>query len=324
MHRFALILTLWLTVAGCQQKAPPEAGSLLPVRLAYTTQHDCSLVHVAQAKGFFREEGVAVDPQVLSFGKQALDKVLQGKADLATVAETPFVFAALSREKVSLVASIFSSGGNHAIVALDVPEPGGLRGKRIGVIPGTTSDIFLDAFLVANNIDPRQVSAVPMKPDQMPEALTSGKVEAVSIWNPPLKTITKELGKGCNVFSDPHIYTETFVLAGRTDFINENQPLVRRVLRALIKAEEFTRQHPDQARKLVAASLDLDPDLLRELWDARSFSVRLDHSLVISLEEESRWAMKYRAVGKVQMPNYLEHVDPRPLSAVQPSAVSFK
>lgn len=323
MLRMLLLLILSTLLWGCQRGGPNEAEAPLPLRLAYTTQHDCSLVHVAQAKGFFRDEGVVVIPRIVSFGKQALEQVLQGRADLATVAETPFVFAVHGGEKITLLASIFSSGKNHAIVAKGVTSLVGLKGKRIGVTPGTTSEIYLDAFLVGNRLSPRDVVQVPLKPDQMLDALMTGEVTAVSAWNPTLKMVSRALGKEGTVFSDPHIYTEHFVLAGKPAFVEQNRRLVERVLRALVRAEQYARSHPEQARQLASGSLQIAPELLAELWSESRLEVQLTHSLISSLEEESRWAMKYRHTDGMKMPNYLDFIDHRPLRSVAPEAVSF-
>jgi len=327
MVRAALFLLMSLTAAGCQQFPPAEAVLPVQVRLAYTTQHDCSLVYLAVAKGFFRQEGVVVLPQIHSFGKQALEAVLEGKADLATVAETPFMFAALRGGKVSIIASIFSSEKNHAIVACrrrGVAGPNDLRGKRIGFTPGTTSDIFLNSFLSANNIAMHEVIPVPLKPDQMVDAIMAGEVDALSTWNPLLKVIARRLGKECSVFYDQHIYTETFLLAGSTPYIDQNQVAVRRVLRALLKAEEFASQHPMEAKALIADALKVAPDILSECWNEGRFRVALDHALLITLEDETRWAVKHRLAPDIEMPNYLEYIDFRALYSVKPEAIDIK
>lgn len=327
MWRVVSLLTLLLLVTGCKKAPVPGSERPLPVRLAYTTQLDCALVHLALAKGFFQEEGVEVQPTILSFGKQALDAVLAGEADLATVAETPVMFAALDGERLSVVASIFSSGMNHAVVAnrkSGVSRIDDLRGKRIGFTQGTTSEFFLSCFLVANSIGAGEIVPVRLIPDQMPHAIMTGEVDAVSVWTPHLKTIARKLGENGSVFYDPDIYTETFVLAGRPAYVEQNQEAVRRVMRALLKAEEFASQRPAEARALLAGPLKFAPEILRECWNESLFRVSIDHALLITLEEETRWAMKHHLAGDATMPNYLDYIDSRALMAVKPEAVNVK
>lgn len=324
MQRVAIILILSLLVLGCQSRTTADALHPIPVRLAYTEQPDCALVHLAVAKGYFQEEGVLLQPVVFGFGKQALASVIEGKADLATAAETPFVFAALEGEPVSLVASIFSSGKSNGIVAKGIAIPAELRGKRIGYTPGTTSEVFLDSFLMATRIARHEVTLVALAPQQIPAALSSGEVDAACTWNPNLEQAAKGVGAAASVFFDPYLFTLTYVLAGNRSYVNASQDQVRRVLRALLKAEAYASQHPSEARTLVAAALKLSPELLGEFWNESRLKVSLDHSLLLSLEEESRWALRRKLVPQGHMPNYLDYIDARPLQEVKPQAINIK
>jgi ABC-type nitrate/sulfonate/bicarbonate transport system substrate-binding protein len=65
------------------------------ITFAYTILPDAALVQVAQLRGYYKEEGLDVTPQVHQIGKDALEAVMEGKADFATVAETPVVFKIL-------------------------------------------------------------------------------------------------------------------------------------------------------------------------------------------------------------------------------------
>jgi NitT/TauT family transport system substrate-binding protein len=101
---------------------------------------------VAVAKGYFLEEGLQVEPLLSTFGKASLQNLLEGRADLATVAETPVMFSILNGDKICLIANIEASPLNNGIVGrrdAGIVVPADLRGKRIAFTPGTTSDFFL-------------------------------------------------------------------------------------------------------------------------------------------------------------------------------------
>ncbi|MBJ6749160.1 ABC transporter substrate-binding protein [Geomonas anaerohicana] len=324
MLRAALILILCLCLAGCQSPVQHQTGPRLPLRLAYSTQHDCALVHIAVARGFLRDEGLDVEAQRVGYGKEALQAVLEGKADLATVAQTPVAFAALRGQRLSLLASIFTSNNNHAIIAdrkSGILRPGDLKGRRVGFTPGTTTQMFLSSFLVANGLNIEDVVPVPLMPEMMLGSLRSGGVDAVSTWSPNEKMIDRSLAGGGVIFEDPYIYTETFVIAGRTSYVTGNQEVARRFLRALVQAEAFASAHPKEAQAIVASTSKLPPAVLSECWDESARKVTLDHALLIALEDETRWAGKLGLVREAGMPNYLEYIDPRPLLAVKPEAV---
>ncbi|QXE89557.1 NrtA/SsuA/CpmA family ABC transporter substrate-binding protein [Geomonas subterranea] len=324
MLRVTLILILCLCIAGCQSQVQHQTGPPLPLRLAYSTQHDCGLVHIALARGFMRDEGLSVETHPFGYGKAALQAVLEGKADVATVAQTPVVFATLQGQRLSLLASIFTSNKNHAILAdrkSGVARPSDLKGRRIGFTAGTTTHMFLSSFLTANGLSIEDVVLVPLLPEQMQDALLAGRVDAVSTWVPNEKIIAGSLSGRGVIFEDPYIYTETFVIAGQTQYVASNQEAMRRLLRALVRAEKFAAAHPKEAQSIVAAASKLPPAVLSECWGESERKLGLDHALLIALEDETRWAGALRLVREVRMPNYLESVDPRPLLAVKPEAV---
>jgi len=110
------------------------------------------------------------------------------------------------------------------------------------------------------------------------------------------------------------------VAAGQ-DFIKQHPGAVRKFLRALIKAEAFLKQHPEESRRLVTEFIKADKALLDEIWDIYNFRVILGQSLLVNLEEQTRWAIKNRLTTRRDMPNYLDFIDVDGLRAVKPEAV---
>ena len=86
---------------GCrpfpQQTGPPEK-----ITIAFPTLPHSTLVHIAPAKGYFTQGGLDVTPQPHAFGKAAPDALIEGKAELATAADTP-IRHALSLESVRTI-----------------------------------------------------------------------------------------------------------------------------------------------------------------------------------------------------------------------------
>jgi NitT/TauT family transport system substrate-binding protein len=319
---FLLSSCLFLSVS-CQQPDKP-AGPPEKVTIAYTNNFNPVLVHIAFAKGLFKEEGLDATPQPHAFGKPALQAVLEGKADIATVADTPIMFAVMDGRKIAILAVIQSADRNEGIVARrdrGISKPSDLKGKTIAVTRGTTSDFFAETFLIVHGIDRKQVTIIDLKPDEMATAIATGKVDAAASWNPNLTQLQKDLGTNGLTFYGETIYTEAFCVAAGEDFVKRHPGAVRKFLRALIKAEAFIKQHPEEARRLVAEFIKADKALLEEIWDIYNFRVTLDQALLVSLEEQTRWAIKNRLTQRRDMPNYLDFIDVDGLRAVKPEAV---
>jgi sulfonate transport system substrate-binding protein len=315
---------LLLPLAACQR--PMENTSPAPekVTIAYATMPHSALFLVALKQGFFLAEGLEVIAQAHEFGKLALDSLLGGKADVATAADTPIMFAVTRGQKIYTLAILTTVNKATAIVARKdrgIASPEDLKGKRIGVARGTTAEFFLDSFLSTRGIERREVRIVDLRPNEMPEALSRGKVEAVSTWNPALKNSQKALGDKALVFYDETIYSDIFCLAARSSFIEKYPGAVKKVLRALLRAEAFTKRNPLEARRLIAQFTGTDQRLLEEIWDSFDFRVTLDQSLVVSLEDQTRWAQRNKLTTGLHMPGYLDLIYLEGLQTVKPEAV---
>lgn len=314
---------LLLASLGCRRFARRNAPR--PVTVACTNQPQGTLVHVALAKGYFTEEGLQAQPQMHTFGKAALQSLLDHKADFAIVAETPIMFNVLKGESFFVIANIEASNKNNAIVArrdAGISAVTDLKGKRIAFTPGTTSDFFLDSMLTTQGMTREGVHAVALKPEEMREALLGGKVDAVCTWNYLLTQLKRELGANGLILMDQQIYTETFNLVASKERVQGDPDAIKRFLRAMIQAEAFVARHPEQAQAIMASATHTDATLVREVWDAFNYVVRLDQTLLITLEDETRWAMKRGLTDQKTMPDFRKVIHMDSLRAVRAEAVA--
>jgi len=324
--RFAILFLCTLvfivfTINGCQQQktSPPEN-----ITIAYSTAPNAILVNIAFAKDYFAQEGLDATPQPHAFGKPALQSVIEGKADIAAVGDTPIVFAVMNGKKIKTLAVIQTSNRNEAIVARrdsGIAKPSDLKGKKIGITLGTTGHFFADSFLLAHGIDIKQVKVIDLKPDEMAEALATGKVDAVSTWNPTVTQLKKKLGSKGIMFFGESLYTENFCVVAGQDYVKKNPEAIKKVLRAILKAEIFMQQHPEESRQIVAEFLKTDKAILDEIWDSFTFRVALDQALLVDFEDQTRWVIKNRLTSGTNMPNYLDFIYVDGLLAVKPDAV---
>jgi NitT/TauT family transport system substrate-binding protein len=326
MKRLIFIVTFLALFTGCQRSQTDSNIPPQKITVAYTYQPQSTLVHIAVAKGYFAEEGLDVQSLMHTYGKAALQSVIDNKADFATVAETPVMFAVLKGEKIFVIANIEASTTNNAIVAskqegISIPED--LKGKRVAYTPGTTSDFFLDSFLIASGLTRKDIKPVGLKPEELQDAILSKRIDAASTWNYPLTQIKHQLGTNGIIFYDRDIYTETFNIAARQDFVLKNPDTTKHFLRALIKAEEFVAKYPDEAQTVMSNATKIDKSMIHEVWNAFNYHVVHDQTLLLTLEDETRWAMKNKLTDKTAMPDYLSYIHLDSLKAVKPEAIKM-
>ncbi len=325
----AVLFTLIaLSVSGCDwfdsQKPQKQNFPLKKINIATFKGLFSAPVYIAFVNGYFEEEGLNITLNQYMSGKACLKALLAGKADLATVAETPLMHAGLRREKIYIVASFVNSERNLAIVAKDRSiMPDKLKGKKIGVTVGTNGEFFLDTFLAFHGMQANEVKLINLKPDEMFNALINGKVDAVSTWNPHVLRLKKEIGDKGIIYYGEEMYVGSFNIAAMQDFVNNNPEAIKNVLRALAKAVQFMRENPKESRDIIGKQTNSDLAVLSELWDEYNFGVTLTQTLLMTLEDEARWAIKNKLTDKTEVPNYLDYIYLDAMEAVKPKAVTI-
>jgi len=322
----AIVVALAFGYAGSRGLSVRTAVPVEKLSIAVPTAPDAALLHIAAAKGYFAEEGLDVTLTPVSHGKAAMDLLAQGKADLASAAEVPFVISVLKGQRLGIAATVVSVPNEMAVVARRdraIAEPRDLLGKRVGVTFGTSGEYFLWAFLIRHKLAPDSVTPVDMPPGQMVKALASGTIDAVSTWEPIRSNAHSALADNALSFTAADAYTVTQVVVGRSEFLKARPGAIEKLVQALLKAEAFNRSEPQQALRLVADQLKLDVKTLESSgWKDFAFKVDLRQSLLVTLEDEARWAMARGYVDKGPVPNFLPHLYLDALLAVQPDRVT--
>ncbi|MFP5392376.1 MAG: ABC transporter substrate-binding protein [Gammaproteobacteria bacterium] len=318
------VSTILLVIAGwllCQDHARAGQSN---VTLAMPTQLSAGAVPVGLGQGAFERHGISLATQSFKIGKQALEAVLGGHADLAIVGDTPFVLATLRGEKLAVVASVFSSRRAMGLVTRKgrgIRSGADLAGKTIGVVPGTNSQFFTDALLTAHRVDRAQVDILEFRPEALPDALRTGRVDAVTLWHPELARVQQELGADAHTIYGDDIFVYRFLLVGTRAWIDAHPDTVRDVVAALGESIDFIHDQPGPASAMIGRWLGLDASVLAGGFNAADYTLALDQSLLLTLSEQSRWARAKGLVRDAVAPDYLSMLVQQPLLATRPGAV---
>ncbi len=312
-----------LAASACsREKAATETPVVM--RVALPLQLSSGSTFVGNQLGLFKQHQVTLEIQKFQLGKDALQSVLQGRADLAVVADTPFMFAALRGEPVAAVATVFGSRSAIAVLGWrkrGIAKVADLRGKTVASVAGTNAQYFLDALLVSHGVAPSDVKVVALKSDQMAAALRSGQVDAVTVWHPELGRLKAEMeDDGVALYGDD-IFVYRFLLVGRRDYLDNHPAEVAQFVAALADATDAVHEQPARAREIVGTALGIAPALLAEYFEPADYYLALDQSLLLALGDQSRWAMKQGLAPAGPVPNYLELLRQQPLRAARANAV---
>jgi ABC-type nitrate/sulfonate/bicarbonate transport system substrate-binding protein len=207
---------------------------------------------VAEAKGFFRGEGLAADlvHVATSVNTAALTS---GEIDYSTA--TGALLRSAVQGRPVRVLMYFNRRPLYALVARpEISRIEELRGKTVGFTGyGDTTEFMLRAMLRPAGMDmEKDIHALEIAGGRARlTALLSGKVDATLI--PPPFNIEAE-AKGFRRLIDAAEVLEATSsgLGAATDKLKENPGQTRRVLRALLRAQSFIGQNPVESARVIS------------------------------------------------------------------------
>lgn len=323
-----LLAALVLAALLLWRRGAAPGAAPAPVALTIATNTDylgsCPVL-AAQRQGYFAAEHLQVQVRPYSSGKAALAALLAQQADLATVAEIPVMFAALQGTPVQIFSTVYRTGQDHGVVARrdrGIRQASDLAGKRIGVSLSTSAHFALEVLLNRQRLDTGDVRLLNYPPEGLLAALQAGEVDAVSGWDPFLGEIEDQLGPVALRFSGPDVYESQYHMVGRRAYLARQAPAVRRLLRALAQGARYCGSHPQQVLAMLPRLSPSRRAALLAEWPAHHFGIELEQSLLLTLEDQARWAVKSGLGGEGAVPNFLDYLYLDGMLAVRPSAVS--
>lgn len=284
------------------------------------------LVSIAAGKGYFAEQGLEVEVKDYKTGDDATRAVFEGKADIATVAETAFVFDSFREKDFSLFATIGSWDNEVKIVARtdrNIGSIADLRGKRVGTHPKISVHYFLSQALLKHGLTMRDITPVFKKAGELPAALEAGEIDAFSLREPFIGEATQRLKGNVKVFAEPGLYWKSFSLIARNKTLADRSDALQKFLRALHQAEMLMREQPREAAGILAARLNSTPEKTAADLEQVRLRLGLEQRLVYVLENVAAWALDENLVTVKAAPNYLLLINADALRKVKPNSVTI-
>jgi NitT/TauT family transport system substrate-binding protein len=306
--------------------AATAAAKAERVRVAMSTTPLSAPFIIADEMGYFTENGLDVELKEVIGGHRAIRAVFKGEADLATSSEAVVMFNSFERADFAVLCTFVSSDNDVKIITRrdsGIERVGDLAGHRVGTILGASAQFFLDETLVLNGINRSTMEIVHVNPETSPEALELGDVDAVVTWEPFAYLTLTRLGNAAVVVPHDRAYIETFNAIVMRDYAKRNQDVLRRMVRALIKASDFLVTRGEESQRMVAKRLGKDLAMIQAVWGDFSFGVSLHQWLLTTLEAQARWAVNNALVADQAPPNYLDFLLVEPLEQLDPQAVTI-
>ena len=261
--RLSAIAALSLAAFGA------EAQQMSAVtQLGWLRNGEYAPVMMAEAKGYFKEEGI--DHKIVDGGpgKNPIPIVAVGQAQFGIATNgMALITARLAKDPVDVVAigTLFQQAPTAYLTltapGAPKPQPKDMEGKILGTQAGT--EFMFQAFAKVNGIDASKVKVVTAQATVEP--LMVGKMDYFLGWivnqtyqieqeaaKPDAPDTVKGKTWQALRLADLGIRTYTDVIFTSGDTLKKNPELVKRYLRAVQKGMQFVIDHPDESVEILS------------------------------------------------------------------------
>lgn len=276
MRKFILFLVVLFGLTACGPKTTPSPAALTHIDLGvgYVPNVQFAPFYVAQAKGFFAEEGLEVALEH-GYENDFVALTATGERQFAVASGDQVILARAQGLPVTYVMKWYQRFP-VAVLALaesEIDAPQALIGRSVG-IPGLygASYIAWKALVYTNGLDESRIDLKEIGFTQA-EALNQKTVDAAVVYiaNEPVQL--KNAGKAVALIEvSDYIDLVSNGLVTNQKLMAENPDLVRRMVKASLRGVAYTIEHPDEAfeiaRSFIPEMTDADAPVQRAVLDA--------------------------------------------------------
>jgi NitT/TauT family transport system substrate-binding protein len=258
----AAAVALWSVNANAEQQM------MAVTQLGWLRIGEYAPILIAEAKGFFKEEGIDHKTVDGGPGKNPIPIVAVGQAQFGVSTNGMMVVTArTAKDPVDIIAigTLFQEAPTSyiSIASPDAPapKPKDMEGKTVGVQAGT--EFMFHAFARKNGLDESKIKLTVVQGTAEP--LMVGKVDYFLGWVvnqtyqveqeaakpegfPAVKGKTWKAMR----MSEWGIPAYADVIFTSADLVKKNPELVKRYLRAVAKGMQYVIDHPDESAELLA------------------------------------------------------------------------
>ncbi|HJE97133.1 MAG TPA: aliphatic sulfonate ABC transporter substrate-binding protein [Ligilactobacillus acidipiscis] len=275
-----ILVAVWSLIAiyGWRQIYGQNDKSLSKVVIGYQAGDE---IDIAKLRGSFvkkmKAKGYAVSFREFQNGSAMMQALASGKIDYGRVGDTPPVSALAAGTKLTFVGAGGTRPLGSGIVVTKkskIKKASDLEGKKIAYTRGTSSQYMVLKTLKKLGLTKNDVQLVNMDTNSAALAFAKGKVDAWATWDPYVsKAELKQQAKLIVSGSDVGVQNRNF-LVSPTSFASKHQELNSLVIKYLGEDMQWANAHTTSLTKKLAASLDLDKDVVQRMLERRTFAMQ--------------------------------------------------
>lgn len=332
-HRnIAVLLVVFIAIvllalaAGYLVKYPATPEKLEPITIGAPPVEQSALIIIAADQGFFEENGLNVTVKSYTTALDAINGMESGNADLAESSEYPLVTEAFKKENISIIGTIDKYQTVYIVGRKDrgIANVSDLKGKKIGLHRGGITEFYLGRFLDLQGIGAQNVTIVDLKPMQYASALANGSVDTLELGRKDMGPVEKSIpGNDLVLWPSQSDQAAYDVITCRNDWASGHPEQIKMFLKSLAMAENYAINHPAEAKAIVQKNLNFTDAYMATVWPDNQYSLTLDQSLVLAMEDEGRWMMVNNMTNDKKLPDFRKYVNETGIMIVKPESVNI-
>lgn len=240
------------------------------IRIATQPIPQYAPIFVAKQKKWLDEElaktGSRVEIKWSSFaaGPPINESFAAGQQDFGLLGDTPAIIGKAAGIGTRIVALTSSGPQSLAVVVpknSTISRPQDLKGKKVAVVKGSYAHHLLVLVLQEGGLTTSDIQFINLSQADIATALISGDIDAAAVWEPVL---TKLESQGAiRVLRDGSgIKKGLLVIVATDDYLGKNREQTKALLHAYQRGADFIKADPQEAARLIAADINLAPELL--------------------------------------------------------------
>ncbi|MQA84332.1 MAG: PhnD/SsuA/transferrin family substrate-binding protein [Streptosporangiales bacterium] len=254
-------------------------------------------LYLAREKGFFREQGIEVKPQLTQGGAEVAAGVQSGSFDFGYAGVIPILIAKAKGLPVKIVGTTDDQGKDAqeadvitvARKGSDIRTARDLEGATVGVnsLKGV-AEVVIKTSVEKDGGDPSKVKLLEVPIPEMVTSLESEGIDAAFIPEPfqlqALQDGARIIENASYQAVDPRGF-ELGIYIASDQYVAENRDVVQRFMAALDRATEYAAAHPEEVRNTISTYTEIPPEVIDKIklprWDSelRRESVQLQAEL---------------------------------------------
>ena len=301
-------------------------GKLESITVSISRLESSAPYWIAEDQHFFAQNGLKVTFKEPDTGLAALDELSKGDADIAAAAEFPVVERIFQKESLRIIG--YTAKGDYLYLVgrkdRGIETISDLRGKRVGLIAGTIQAFYLGRYLELHGMTIDAVTLVDVKTlAESVNAIVAGSIDAVVVAEPYASSAEDSLGANALVWPVQSGQPFYGLVVSTEAWARSHPDLVTRLLKSLAQAEEYALCHPAEAKTILQKRLQVDAAFVQAAWSRNQFTLALDQSLIVAMEDEARWLIRNHLTPETEVPNFADYIYEDGLKAVRPEAVNI-